>query len=184
MKSMESPHKDSQANVCVLAVWHQCSSFTCRKGSSCSWSCSSPWIFSSRDLIRTYKEENSSSMFSTEILHRHKKEVRNSRLTYIHSPHTHFHRSIPQDSLTSLPIWTLLMHTALFFYVVIAPLGMNKVFWIELSWTDSRVIHKPQSVLLIFSDFKNWRTAGRSGAVMQPLQCRSCTEHTHLTLGS
>lgn len=50
--------------------------FTCRKGSSCCCSASSPWTFSSRDLMRTYKEENSNSMFSTEILHQGVSETR------------------------------------------------------------------------------------------------------------
>lgn len=52
-----------------------CCCFTCRKGSSCCSSSWSPWTFSSRDLIRTYKEENSSSMFSTEILHEHRRKT-------------------------------------------------------------------------------------------------------------
>lgn len=52
-----------------ISILHNCCYVTCRKGSSCCSSSSSPWTFSSRDLIRTYKEENSNSMFSTEILH-------------------------------------------------------------------------------------------------------------------
>lgn len=55
--------------VCVYDVLHNGGCVTCRKGSSCCSSSWSPWTFSSRVLIRTYKEENSISMFSTEILH-------------------------------------------------------------------------------------------------------------------
>jgi len=56
---------------------------TCRKGSSCCRSSSSPWTFTSRVLIRTYREENSTSMFSTEILR--------GNMTAGGDTHTHTH---------------------------------------------------------------------------------------------
>lgn len=48
---------------------------TCRNGSSCCCSSWSPRTFSSKVLVRTYKEENSTSMFSTEILDKTAEEL-------------------------------------------------------------------------------------------------------------